>query len=120
MPSSQPRRRVGDILAAITRIESYLEQGGGVTAVLDANGLHKDAIERQLLVIAEAAGKIVDVAAPLEPEIDWHAIRGMGNVIRHAYDRIENAVLRQVLTREFSPLRQACARLQDRLPDTSH
>jgi len=117
VPSSHPRRRISDMLAAIERIESYLDDGGGVTAVLAESRLHKDAIERQLLVIAEAAGKVLDIAAPLEPDIDWHAIRGMGNVIRHAYDKIDDAVLQHVLTQELVPLRHACARLLDHLPD---
>lgn len=107
------------MIAALDRIESYLADGGGVDAVLAADALHKDAIERQLLIIAEAAGKIIEIAADLEPGIDWYAIRGMGNVIRHAYDQIDKSVLRHVLDNELDSLRQACNRLLTQIENTA-
>jgi uncharacterized protein with HEPN domain len=42
-----------------------------------------------LLVVSEAAIRLGDQAAELCPGIPWHKIRGTGNWIRHAYERID-------------------------------
>ncbi len=113
MPSKAPGRRVADILSAIARIGAYVEDIGGVEALLRDQYLHRDAVERQLLIIAEAASKLRGQVETVEPTIDWHAIRGMGNFIRHDYDGVEDDIIRRVLTSELEPLAVACRRLQD-------
>ena len=114
MPSEQPARRVRDIFKAIGRIKAYVIDGGGVDALIRDDYLHRDAVERQLLVIAEAAAKLRGQVETLEPAIDWNAIRGMGNVIRHTYDGIDDEVISQVLTHELDGLMAACQRLMMR------
>jgi len=74
--------------------------------------LHRDAVERQLLIISEAAAKLRGQVEALEPGIDWHAIRGVGNFIRHNYDGVEDEIIRRVLTSELQPLAEACHRLR--------
>ena len=115
MPSSDPKRRVRDILNAILRIQAYIADIGGLEAVMRDEYLHRDGVERQLLIIAEAAVKLRGQVETREPGIDWDAIRGMGNVIRHNYDGIDDAVIRHVLTAELPPLLEACGRLQAHL-----
>lgn len=47
------------------------------------------AVERKLLIISEAAirlGAAIETSCPGAP---WREIRGMGNWLRHQYDRIE-------------------------------
>jgi len=115
MPSSDPQRRVRDILNAVARIQAYIADIGGVDALMRDEYLHRDGVERQLLIIAEAAVKLRGQVETVEPGIDWDAIRGMGNVIRHNYDGIDDAVIRHVLTAELSRLSEACGRLQNSL-----
>lgn len=79
--------------------------------------LHRDAVERQLLILSEAATKIRGVVEPLEPGIDWHAIRGVGNFIRHDYDGVEDDIIRQVLTTELGSLSEVCRRLRNYFRD---
>ena len=112
MPSKSPGRRVADILGAIDRIASYVRDIGGIDALVRDEYLHRDAVERQLLIIAEAAAKLRGQVEALEPQIDWNAIRGMGNFIRHDYDGVEDEIVRRVLTSELDPLAAACRRLQ--------
>ena len=50
----------------------------------------------------------------LEAGIDWHAIRGIGNFIRHNYDGVQDEVIRRVLTSELQPRAEACRRLLQR------
>ncbi|MGH6988020.1 MAG: HepT-like ribonuclease domain-containing protein [Caulobacteraceae bacterium] len=110
MPSEQPRRRLEDILAAIGVIRNYVSEAGGLEAIA-AKGLYRDAVERQLLIIAEAASKLRGQVEALAPEIDWNAIRGMGNVIRHDYDQVDEDIVRLVVKDELAPLEAACRRV---------
>jgi uncharacterized protein with HEPN domain len=112
LPSRLPGKRVGDILSAIDRIQSYLNDIGGVDALMQDEYLHRDAVERQLLVLSEAATKLRGQVENLEPGIDWHAIRGIGNFIRHNYDGVEDEIIRRVLASELQPLADACHRLR--------
>lgn len=111
MPSSDPQRRVKDILNAVARIRAYTADIGGIDALMRDEFLHRDGVERQLLIIAEAAVKLRGQVEAAEPGIDWDAIRGMGNVIRHNYDGIDDTVIQHVLAEELTRLNEACSRL---------
>ena len=112
MPAENPLRRVNDLLAALGKIDAYVADIGGVEALMRDEFVHRDAVERQLLILSEAATKLRGQVEAHEPGIDWPAIRGMGNVIRHNYDGVEDAVVRHVITAELAPIREACLRLQ--------
>jgi uncharacterized protein with HEPN domain len=116
LPSKQPGRRVRDILGAIARIRAYVADVGGVDALVRDKYLHRDAVERQLLVVSEAATKLRGQVDALEPGVDWDAIRGIGNFIGHNYDRVDDEIVRQVLLVELDPLAEACERLLAKLP----
>lgn len=58
MPSSRPKSRLADILNAISMIEEFVVGAGGLEAAVKRDTLHRDAIERRLLIIAEAAAKL--------------------------------------------------------------
>ena len=47
------------------------------------------AVERKLLVISEAAIRLKEDAAKLCPGLPWPEIRGIGNWLRHQYDRVD-------------------------------
>lgn len=112
MPSSAPAKHVEDILKALGKIRAYVADIGGVDALMKDEFVHRDAVERQLLIISEAAAKLRGQVETLEPDIDWHAIRGIGNIIRHNYDQVEDRIVRHVLTEELAPLAESCRRLK--------
>ncbi|MEO1310353.1 MAG: HepT-like ribonuclease domain-containing protein [Pseudomonadota bacterium] len=113
-PSSNPALRVRDILDAVDAIERYATDAGGVDALIGAPSVYRDGIERRLLIISEAATKLTGQVEALEPAIDWRAIRGMGNILRHDYDGVSDEIVRRVLTVELPVLRAACERLASR------
>ena len=92
MPSRHdPAASLADILENLQRIEGYVtgldrEAFGGDT-------LRRDAVERCLERICEAAFRLGEKAAELASSQPWGDIRGMGNRLRHAYDRIDLDVL---------------------------
>jgi uncharacterized protein with HEPN domain len=94
MPSERARAHFEDILRAIDLISSWIEnEADAPEAILD-KPLFRSAIERQLLVISEAAIRLdrLDAAlAPrLAPDVDW-----------------DTQIIADVLSRRLSPLRNA-------------
>ncbi len=87
MPSKRdPADSLQHIIDNAERIARYL-------ACLDRSGFAqneavRDAVERCLERICEAAHRLDDQAEQLMPGQPWRDIRGMGNRLRHAYDRI--------------------------------
>lgn len=66
-----------------------------------------DATERCLLRISEASIKLGDFVEDQMPDMDWPGVRGLGNVIRHAYDQLEPKALWAIVTTKLEPLRVA-------------
>lgn len=92
MPSKHdPAECLADIVENAARIESYLT--GINLEEFAASGLLRDAVERCLERVCEAAYRLGDRAVDLMPNQPWGDIRGMGNRIRHAYDRISLDVI---------------------------
>lgn len=81
----------------------------------------RSAIERQILVLSEAAVRLhkldPDAASRLAPDIDWPGIRGMGNLIRHKYDDLDTQTIVDVLTNRLDQLDAAAAQAIRRVDD---
>ena len=86
-----PADQLADIVSNAGRIEAYL--AGMDRHAFAANGLGRNGVERCLERICEAAHRLGDQAAVLMPDQPWGDIRGMGNRLRQAYDRISLEVL---------------------------
>jgi uncharacterized protein with HEPN domain len=82
---------LNDIIENAGRIESYL--AGLDRAGFEQDGRTRDAVERCLERICEAAHRLGGNAAILMPDQPWADIRGMGNRLRHAYDRLSFEIL---------------------------
>lgn len=100
-----------DIVAATDLIDAWVNQAGGVDQAVYHNVLVRNAVERQLLVISEAAIRLnkIDASAAesLAPDIDWSGIRGIGNFIRHKYDDLDARIIADVLQHRLASLRAA-------------
>lgn len=108
MPSSSPSRRYADILENIARIRLYLD--GFDKAHFLADERTCDAVERCLMRVSEAAIKLGEAAEITAPHIPWRHIRGLGNVLRHAYDGVDPEILWNLITNDLEPLAKACQR----------
>jgi uncharacterized protein with HEPN domain len=80
------------------------------------NGLMRDAVERCMERVCEAAHRLGERAIELMPSQPWGDIRGMGNRLRHAYDRIDLDVIWNAARNDLPALtadaRQALERLR--------
>lgn len=115
MPFDDPQRALEDILENIARIERF-------TASLDAESFPNDeealfAVQYALLVISEAARRLGDDAERLCPDVPWREIRGIGNWLRHGYDRIDPTVIWNTVQNDLRPLQRSAAIALKRLQD---
>lgn len=106
MPSNDPVQRFEDILANIARIGKHTA-GIDNETVFEENHVVFDAVERCLERISEAAKKLGPVAETLCPGISWPKIRGLGNVLRHEYDRVEGIRIWYVVQDDLPQLKIA-------------
>src|SRR5262245_6457807 len=101
MSSERAKEYFSDIRGAVALIQEWIGEAGGVDTAL-AKPLQRPAIERELIRVSEAAIRIDGVekgmAERLAPEVEWSGVRGIGNVIRHRYDKIDPEVIAGVLT----------------------
>ncbi|MEL6748016.1 MAG: HepT-like ribonuclease domain-containing protein [Pseudomonadota bacterium] len=106
MPTEQPHLRFNDIVQNIDLIESYLaELGDRPFAQVP---LVRDAVERCLARISEAAVKLGPSAEELAPSIAWQNIRSFGNHLRHAYDQIDSGIVLDTIEVELPKLKESC------------
>lgn len=105
MPFRDNATHLRDILEAIDHIESFL-------ADIDFEAYKADfktkfAVERQMQVITEAAARLGDEADAIAPGPDWKGFRGMGNLLRHAYHRIDDELIWNTAKDELPPMKEA-------------
>jgi uncharacterized protein with HEPN domain len=67
-------------------------------------------VERLLQMLTEAAIRLGDAAEASCPGIDWRDLRGQGNFIRHAYHRIDDAIIWKTVANRLPPLTIAVER----------
>jgi len=68
------------------------------------------AVERKLQIISEAAIRLGDEAEKRIPDQPWRDIRGIGNHLRHAYERVDLETLWAAVTDDLPPLKAAVLR----------
>jgi uncharacterized protein with HEPN domain len=117
-----PADCLSDIIENVERIEVYLD--GLDYQAFERDGRTRDAVERCLERVCEAAHRLGEQAVTLMPEQPWSDIRGMGNRLRHAYDRIDLNVVWNTVRHRLPGLaadaRHALAKLQGINPTEEH
>jgi uncharacterized protein with HEPN domain len=102
LPFRDPSLSLRDILEAIEMIERF-------TLDMDFEAFREDpktvaAVERKLQLISEAATRLGDQAEALCPGLPWRNIRGIGNWLRHQYDRVDMQTVWNTVTDELPRL----------------
>ena len=105
MPFRDNATHLRDILEAIQYIESFLV--GMNLDAYKADLRTKFAVERQMPVITEAAARLGQEAEVLALGPDWKGFRGMGNILRHAYHRIDDELVWNTVKEELPSLKVA-------------
>lgn len=112
MPSKNPAQRLADIIDNIDAIQ-------GFTADLDFPAFRSDrktvyAVVRALEIISEASRRLPDDLLRRHPEIDWAAVAAAGNVYRHEYEAVDEALIWHTAQHGLAALRKVA---QGEMPD---
>lgn len=104
MPRS-PLPVLADILAAIEGIEqATLDKS---FEAFEQDWLLRHGVQRGIEIISEACRHLPDRLLRDHPGIPWDKVRASGNVLRHEYFRIADAVIWSVVIHELPPLKAA-------------
>ena len=85
-PKGKDASLLWDMLKAATEIVQFIE--GVKYAEFQSNKMLRYAIERQVLVIGEAANKVSVDFKNSCPQIPWTAIVGQRNILAHEYGEV--------------------------------
>jgi uncharacterized protein with HEPN domain len=105
LPFRDAKTHLQGILESIGNIDDFL-------AGMDYEAYRSDrktssAVERELQIITEAAIRLGSDAEELCPGPDWKGFRGMGNILRHEYHRVDGEIVWDTVKAELPPLREA-------------
>ncbi len=94
--------RIGDIKRAIAQIRTLLSRRSFEEVEKDT--VVRAAFERFLEIVSEASRHVPDAWKAEQPQIPWRRIADVGNVIRHAYDRVDLRILWEIYERDLTAL----------------
>jgi uncharacterized protein with HEPN domain len=80
-----------------------------------ANWLLRHGVQRGIEIISEAARRIPPELQARQPNIPWAQIMGIGNVLRHEYHRVSDALICNVVQDYLPPLKGAIAAIEAEL-----
>ncbi|MGH9583357.1 MAG: HepT-like ribonuclease domain-containing protein [Bryobacteraceae bacterium] len=112
--NQKPQSLLHDILDAIRMIEEFTT--GIDFKAFRSNPMAVAAVERKLLIIAEAGVRLRQDAPALCPDQPWRNIRGMGNWLRHEYDRVDLSLVWQTVTDDLPSLKVAIQKALSTMP----
>lgn len=108
MPFKDEDGALRDIADAIAMIETFTSGMNSETFREDPKTVA--AVERKLQVISEAAIRLGSAAESRCPGLPWRDIRGIGNWLRHQYERIELPAIWKTVQSDLPPLKRAVLR----------
>jgi uncharacterized protein with HEPN domain len=106
MAPPSPTARLKDIIEAVELLRS--EMVGVTLQTLEADKRKRWLVERGIEIISEASRHLSDELKARHPEIPWLKVAGIGNVLRHEYERVAYDVLWRVVRDDLPPLEKAC------------
>jgi uncharacterized protein with HEPN domain len=109
------RSRLNDIVRAI---DGATETIGGIEFETFRTTFHMlRTVERCIEIVSEATRHIPGENKANYPDIPWPQIVGIGNVLRHDYDLVDDRIIWEVATVHFPALRAVVVDMLAKLPD---
>jgi uncharacterized protein with HEPN domain len=98
--------RLSDIVEAIARIREVI---GDVTLdAFEADWQKQWLVERGVEIVSEASRHLTEELKIRHPEIPWPKVAGIGNVLRHDYERISAPVMWKLVQDDLVHLDKVC------------
>jgi uncharacterized protein with HEPN domain len=101
-----PTLRLTDIIEAIEHV--YHETADVTLDAFKADWRKRWLVERGIEIISEASRHLTHELKRRHPEIPWQKVAGVGNVLRHDYERTAADVLWHVARDDLPPLEKVC------------
>jgi len=109
-----PKERLRDILEAIAAIDRYRDRD---RSAFEQDELLQVWFLRHLQIIGEAARRLPEEIRNLAPDIPWHKIIGMRNVLVHGYFAIDLDVVWDTVQRDVPLLKPAVEAMLKKLEE---
>ena len=107
-------QRIDHMLGFVRRCRQIIE-GIDSSVYLASLGLQEQ-VELNMLHLGEVAARISDDIKESHPEIPWHEMVGMRNILVHEYFRVKPIVLFETVTTQFPELERQLEVLQGEYP----
>ena len=109
MPFRDAQTLLRDVVEAIDEFTENMDLGA-----YSADDKTKAAVERKIQILTEAIIRLEDQDPGAYPEIDQKAYRGMGNLIRHSYHRVDDSIVWRTIREDLPQLRDIARNLLER------
>lgn len=106
MARASPAARLSDIVQAIELVRAELADVSLLAFATDTR--KRWLVERGLEIVSEASRRLPDALKERNPEIPWRKVAGIGNILRHDYERLAHDVLWRVVNDELPALLDVC------------
>jgi uncharacterized protein with HEPN domain len=98
------------ILDAIANIEA--DVAGHDLESFRTDRRTRQLVERNLEIISEASRRLPKALTEEERNVDWSAIAGIGNILRHDYHKSDPKVLWETCEKDLQSLKSAVERIR--------
>jgi uncharacterized protein with HEPN domain len=110
MASRSPLLRIQDMLESIQGIEEAI--AGKTFRDYQRSWLLRSAVERGIEVISEASRHLGSDLKAQHNDLRWEDIAGIGNILRHEYQRVDAAIIWRAVKNDLPPLKDALLALK--------
>lgn len=107
--------RFADMLEAIDDIRGALEDE--TFESFRTHRLKRSAVERLFEIISEASRHVPDKVKSSHGDVPWKKVAGLGNILRHAYQDTNPAILWDTYQNHLPALEKAIRAAQPDYPD---
>ncbi len=106
MSEASAAPRLTDIIEAIARVRNVVGEMSSEAFELDWQ--KQWLVERGVEIISEASRRPPDALEARHQAIPWAKVAGIGNVLRHDYERISAPLMWQLVREHLPPLDRVC------------
>ncbi|MBN2376695.1 MAG: DUF86 domain-containing protein [Sedimentisphaerales bacterium] len=103
------KQKIDDILESIALIEEYISDMSYEAFLADRKT--QDAVIRNLEIIGEAARNLPDELKVKGPEIEWHKIVALRNILIHEYFGVNLNIVWDVIQNKLNAVESTCRKL---------
>ena len=108
--TKDPTLYADHMLEAIANIEADI--AGHDFESFRADRRTRQLVERNLEILSEASRRLPAELKDREPDVPWHEVMSIGNVLRHGYHRAEVSTLWETCRKDLSLLKAAVERIR--------